>query len=176
MYQLLSYPSDTLGIMRKTPFHQGKEQPIRKYAADAAADISRGSKGHVQQGPDNGVRPFPFAECRRGSEDHVQQGPDNGTSNTEPRTGRTLAPKHAQQVAGGKTTSGVRPADTAEGGRPATNFDRRTNPATPHPANTTDGFGKIRRSDSNGLTSGVRPLDAGSGGRRGPAGPGPAQV
>ena len=170
MYLLLSHPPGILRIMRKTPLYQGKEQPLRKCVAGAATDISRGSKGHVQQGA------------------------GGGSSSTDPRTGRTLAPKHAQQGAGGGSSRGAYPADAAGsqgagvslgrrsnpaapvpvdagGGGSAVDVDRCSNPAAPVLVDAVEGFGEVRGSNSGGLTSGVRPVDvAGGGGRGGSAG------
>ena len=136
MYLSLSYPPAILKIMRKIPLYQGKEQPLKKHMASAAADASHGSQIHASQDA------------------------DDGTPNTEPRTGRKFVPKHVPQGADDGTTAGAHPVSTAGSRLQAADSDQSTNPSTPFPAHSTNGFRKVRRSNSNGTTNRTHPADA----------------
>ena len=129
--------------MRKTPLHQGKEQPLKKQVADAAADISRGSR------------------------DHGQQGAEGVASNTEPRTGRTLAPRHVQRDAEGGASNGAHSADAGGGGRRGVDVERSTTPSVSVSVGAVGGFREVGGWNSRGEANGAYAADVGGGGRRG---------
>lgn len=129
--------------MRKIPLYQGKEQPLKNHVADAAADISSGSQVHEQQ---------------------VAEG---GTSNTESRTGRTLAPKHVQRdEEGGASNSYRQPAEglgnsnhEQQGAGGTSNGEPRTGRALAPKHGQQGAWG--------GTSSGVRHMDVAGGRGRG---------
>ncbi len=164
----MSHPPATLRIMKKTPLHQGKKQPLKKHVAGSASDTSHGSQAHMRQGANGVTSNTKSRTTRTLAPKQAQREKAMDKQLHAEMQGHTLAPKHVQRDAEGGTAKGTCPADDAENGGRGADFDRRKDSASPVPPDTADGFRMLRRSHSSGTTNGAHPAgNAGNGGDEG---------